>query len=204
MSTDWSGRVRGAEHFTAAYDTQPPWDTGRPQAALLAAAERGLFAGHVLDAGCGTGEHALLAASRGLPATGVDIVPEAIRQAREKAEQRGLDVRFEVGDARDLRALGETYDTVVDCGLFHVLDDEDVTAYVDGLRAVVRPGGRMLLLCFSDAQPGEGGPRRVPKSAITDAFADGWEVEAIDEAGIEVAYGYDDLVRAWLATIRRS
>ncbi len=40
-----------------------PWDIGRPQPAFARLADRGLLAGRVLDAGCGTGEHTLLAAA---------------------------------------------------------------------------------------------------------------------------------------------
>jgi SAM-dependent methyltransferase len=203
VSAEWDRQVRGAEAFAGAYERQPPWDIGRPQAALRDAADRGLLAGHVLDAGCGTGEHALLAAGLGLGATGVDVVPEAIRRARAKARDRGLDVRFEVADVLGLRALGETYDTVVDCGLFHALDPSDAAGYVTELGHVVRPGGLVLLLCFSDQVPGDAGPRRVRRSEIRDAFASGWAVESVEDAAIEVAFGPVDAVHAWLATIRR-
>ena len=56
------------ESFFDRYDAPPPWDIGRPQPAI----EPLSFSGRVLDVGCGTDEHALLAASRGLEATGVD------------------------------------------------------------------------------------------------------------------------------------
>ena len=70
-------------------DQPPPWDIGRPQPALVRLAEQGLFGGHVLDVGCGTGEHALLAAAHGGTATGVDLSPRAISQARAKAAEIG-------------------------------------------------------------------------------------------------------------------
>ena len=49
---------------------QPPWDIGRPQPAFLALADAGVIRGRVLDVGCGTGEHVLLCADRGLDAVG--------------------------------------------------------------------------------------------------------------------------------------
>jgi len=50
------------EVYTA--DTPPPWDIGRPQPAFVRLADDGLLRGQVLDAGCGRGEQALLAADR--------------------------------------------------------------------------------------------------------------------------------------------
>ena len=65
-------RPRRPEDFDALYERGcPPWDIGRPQRAFLRLAEDGAFRGRMLDVGCGTGEHALLAASMGLEATGV-------------------------------------------------------------------------------------------------------------------------------------
>jgi hypothetical protein len=43
---------------------------------------------------------------------------------------------------------------VLDCGLFHIFNDDDRAAFADSLRSVLRPGGRYFMLCFSDQQPG--------------------------------------------------
>ena len=58
--------------FNDAYRGTPPWDIGRPQGAFRAIADAGALHGRVLDAGCGTGEHALLAASLGFDTTGIE------------------------------------------------------------------------------------------------------------------------------------
>jgi cyclopropane fatty-acyl-phospholipid synthase-like methyltransferase len=105
--------------------TPPPWDIGRPQPAFVRLADNGLLGGRVLDAGCGTGEHTLLAAARGADAVGVDVSPRATAHARAKAAQRGVIARFEVADALDLGQLGMTFDTVIGSGLFHVFDDQE-------------------------------------------------------------------------------
>ena len=145
--------------FRAMYDAgPPPWDIGRPQPAFLELAEQGVLAGRVLDVGCGTGEHALMAAARGLDATGIDAVPRAITLAQRKARDRGLAARFLVWDALKLPDLGEEFDTVVDSGLFHVFDDEDRRRFVASLHAIMPTGSRYHLLCFSDRQPGTSGP----------------------------------------------
>ena len=58
------------------------------------------------------------------------------------------------------------------------------------------------MLCFSDRQPGDYGPRRVSQDEIRESFADGWGVEAIDEAKLEVTFAPEG-ARAWRATIVR-
>ena len=184
--------------------TPPPWDVGRPQPAFVRLADRGALRGHLLDAGCGTGENALLAAAHSADVVGVDVSPTAIARARAKAAERGLSARFEVADALHLSQLGLTFDTVIDSGLFHVFDDENRASYVASLASVLRSGGSCYLMCFSDLQPGTFGPRRVRKDEIISAFSDGWSVTGIEadefvvnrELGIATA-------RAWLATIRR-
>jgi SAM-dependent methyltransferase len=182
-----------------------PWDIGRPQPAFVRLADEGRLTGRLLDAGCGSGENALLAASRGADVTGIDIAPTAIARAREKASGRGLTARFEVADALDLGRLGRTVDTVIDSGVFHVFDDDDRARYVASLAAVLRPGGACYLMCFSDRQPGAWGPRRVRADELRSAFGDGWDVESItaDLFDINPMEGATQ-VQAWLASIRRS
>jgi SAM-dependent methyltransferase len=186
--------------FEAAYRGTPPWDIGHPQPAFLHLAQTGLLQGRVLDVGCGTGEHALLAASLGLEATGIDAAPTAISRAQGKAQERHLAVRFVVGDALDLAALGERFDTVLDCGLFHVFSDEERTRFVYSLATVVVPHGHYYLLCFSEQEPGDWGPRRVSQAEIRASFASGWRVEALERATLEVTFG---AAAAWLVQIRR-
>ena len=146
---------------------------------------------------------ALTAASLGLEVTGIDVAAAAIERARQKAAQRGLDARFVIGSVLDLSSLGQLFDAVLDSGLFHVLEDDDRSAFVDGLRAVVPPGGRYFLLCFSDRQPGVFGPRRITQDELRAAFADGWRVDSIEPAMIDSAV-QRGAAHAWLAAITRT
>ena len=187
---------------------QAPWDIGRPQPAFARLADDGLLAGRVLDAGCGTGEHTLLAAASGADAVGIDLSPLAIGRAREKAATRGIKARFEVADALNLADLGLTFDTIIDSGLFHVFDDDGRARYVQSLSSVLRPGGTCYLMCFSDRQPGTVGPRRVSENELRAAFGDGWAVQFIVADAFDLvpsAVGLFGTVsaQAWLATISR-
>jgi SAM-dependent methyltransferase len=96
------------EHFRNAYSEKPPWDIGRPQAVFRALADKVI--GSVLDAGCGTGEHALFFASRGHEVTGFDFLEEAIAAAKRKAEERGLAATFLVKDALKLQGWPARFD----------------------------------------------------------------------------------------------
>jgi cyclopropane fatty-acyl-phospholipid synthase-like methyltransferase len=185
----------------------PPWDIGRPQPAFLALAEAGTVRGRVLDAGCGTGEHVLMCAARGLDATGIDVSATALGLAEEKVRKRGggTPARFLHRDARQLAGMGESFDTVLDCGLFHALHGPDRAAYVAGLREVLVPGGRYLMMCISDREPG--GFARVHGVARADVAAEfgdgGWQVDAIEPASMAVTTDPAGL-RAWLVTVTRA
>jgi SAM-dependent methyltransferase len=197
MSQSWDESYTGA--------ARPPWDIGRPQPAFVRLADQGRLCGRVLDAGCGTGEHALLAASEGADVTGIDVAPTAIARARAKAAERGLTVRFEVADALDLESLGLDADTVIDSGVFHVFDDGDRARYVAGLASVLRPGGVCYLMCFSDSQPGDWGPRRISADELRTAFSTGWAIEALSPDTFDInPFAGSAQANAWLAVIRRS
>ncbi len=202
--------INGARTFESAYEGQPPWDIPGRQPAFVGLEEAGLIRGSVLDAGCGTGENALYLASRGHEVWGLDFIPVAIERANVKAKERGLGVHFQVGDSLKLDQLGRTFDTVIDCGLFHTFADEERPLYVSALATVVRPGGSVHILCFSDQEPPGLGPRRVTQQEIRDAFRDGWQVTEIREARFQstdhpVARTFSPGgPKAWLATITRS
>lgn len=195
------------ETFENAYAGKAPWDIGKPQPALVNLAD--MITGSVLDAGCGTGENALFFAQRGHKVTGIDYLPEPIERAQRKAAERGITATFVVADATKLGALGEQYDSVIDCGLFHTFSDDDRQRYVTGLASVVKPGGRIFLLCFSDQEPGEQGPRRITTGELRAAFAEGWIVESIQPTRFEARRDIEDLnfspggPKGWLAQIRR-
>ncbi len=196
-------RLTGLPWDASYRDGPAPWDTGRPQPAVELVASAGGFAGAVLDAGCGSGENALHLASLGLAVLGVDVAETALALARAKAVERGIDVEFATADALRLERLERTFETVLDCGLFHTFDRDERPGYVASLALVTRHDGTLYLLCFSDEGP-DTGPHPISPEELRAAFSPGagWNVSAIEPDRIRTRY-HDEGAPAWLATITR-
>ena len=196
-------RLTGLPWDASYHDGPAPWDIGRPQPAIVCLASEGGFAGAVLDAGCGTGENALHIASLGLSVLGVDVAETALAIARQKADDRGIEVEFALADAFHLERLGRMFDTVLDCGLFHTFDRDERAAYVASLASLTEPDGSLYVLCFSDDGP-DIGPHPVRQEELRAAFnpRKGWNVTVIEPDRIQTRY-HNDGAPAWLATIKR-
>lgn len=205
-------RPSAEERFTGYYAAaRAPWDIGRPQAAFVSAGDA--IRGRVLDIGCGTGDLAIWLAERGRTVTGVDFLAQPLAAARAKAAARGVAVNFLQMDARDVGEIPERFDAVTDCGLFHSFDDSGRAAYVQALAKLLEPSAAVFVLCFSTAEPGTHGPRRVTEDELRAAFHTGWLVERLEAARFEVVPGILPGIldaeftpggaRAWFAVIRR-
>ena len=97
-----------------------------------------------LDAGCGTGFLAFELAARGHRVTGVDFAPAMIAEARRKAAERALSVRFEEGDAERLPFGAASFDLVISRHVLWTLPHPE--AAVDEWIRVLRPGGRLVIV----------------------------------------------------------
>lgn len=189
--------------FVEAYQGTPPWDIGRPQPVFERLADANEIVGPVLDVGCGTGENALYLAERGFDVLGVDGVEAAVAAARSKARERGLEASFEVLDALALPQLGRVFVSVIDSGLFHVFEDDERPLYVASLAAALAADGRYFMLCFSEHEPGSGGPRRVTQQEIRATFRPPlFAVQSVEAAEMATLLA-DEPKHAWFARIRR-
>ncbi len=157
----------------------------------------------MLDVGCGTGEHSLLAAALGLPVLGVDVAETALAMARKKAGDRGVKAEFAVADALHLEALDRRFRTVLDCALFHTFNEVERPGYVASLASVAEQGGTLYVLCFSDEGPGIG-PHPVREEELRAAFppGSGWQIVSIKPGRMQTRI-HDNGASAWLATMKR-
>lgn len=188
------------ELFHQIYEGEAPWDTGRPQPAVLELIEDDAFRSPLLDLGCGTGENALRIAASGCKVLGVDLVPRAVELAKEKASTRSVaGATFEVGDALAL-GLPRRFATVLDAAVFHVFSDDDRPRYAESVASVLAEGGLLHVFVFTE-NLGGGGPRRVSQDEIRSTFGgEAWRIEAIELSTYETRTGEKE---AWHARIRR-
>jgi SAM-dependent methyltransferase len=104
--------------------------------------------GAALDLGCGTGTNTIFMAKQGWQAFGLDFVPEAIKKARGKAQQAGVNgrARFQVADVTRLDEMDLPQSGfALDMGCFHGLSPDGQRRYAEGLAKTMVPGGRYML-----------------------------------------------------------
>jgi SAM-dependent methyltransferase len=102
-------------------------------------------AGRVLDVGCGAGVEAIYLAGLGLEVIGVDSSREALRRARERADEAGVEVDWRLESVYRLPVDDAWADLVLDRGCLHGIDREDRPDYAREIERVLRSGGRLLL-----------------------------------------------------------
>ena len=166
----------------------PPWDTKAPKETVVGWQESGLVRGDVLDIGCGLGDNAIYLANRGHTVTGLDISPTALITAERRAKDAGVEVIFAVADATKLEGYTDAFDTVIDSGMFHCLDDDGKRSYLTALHRATRASARLLMACFCDAQPDEGPfPRPVvSEQTLRDSMGTtGWEITSLETATVQ-------------------
>lgn len=115
--------VEGAEQFIGRLDIRP--------------GER------VLDVACGSGNLAIPGARAGAVVTGVDIAPNLVAGARQRAQAEGLTIRFDEGNVEALPYASASFDTVLT--MFGAMFSPRPALVVDELIRVTRPGGRVVM-----------------------------------------------------------
>lgn len=166
--------------------TTPPWDNEAPSESVIAWHSRGWVHGDVLDIGCGYGDNAVYLAQNGHPVTGLDISPTALKTAEQRAGKAGVDVTFAVADSTKLDGYTEAFDTVIDSGLFHSLDDDSRRRYAAAVHKATRPDATLLLSCFSDINPvGKEWRPAVSEETLREVLGGaGWDITSLEPATV--------------------
>ena len=100
----------------------------------------------VLELGTGTGPGAIYLAERGFDVHAIDLIPEAIVEARRIASKRGLEVRCEVMDVTRIPHHGPAYDLILDSYCLQgIVLDADREAVFRAVKARLHPCGYYLV-----------------------------------------------------------
>jgi ubiquinone/menaquinone biosynthesis C-methylase UbiE len=99
--------------------------------------------GDVLEVAVGTGLN-LPFYSTDAPVTGIDLSPEMLAIARERAADLGREADLREGDAHELTFADESFDSVV-C-TYSLCNIPDTDRAVDEMKRVLKPGGNLILV----------------------------------------------------------
>lgn len=185
--------------------TTPPWDTKAPKENVVGWQDAGLIHGEVLDIGCGLGDNAVYLAQQGHSVTGLDISPTALITAERRANDAGVEVRFAVADATKLDGYADAFDTVIDSGMYHCLDDGAKRSYAAAVHRATRLGATLLLGAFSDANAQDRDwPRpMVSEQTLRETLGDaGWEITSVTSETIQLPHEGTDAA-LWLVQAQR-
>ena len=136
--------------------------------------------GVALDAGCGTGRHAVWLAQQGWTVVGVDGVDKPLREARARAEAAGVSHRttFVKDDATRMVnvSIRPLYDLVVDVGCFHGLRPAEQKSFAAWVTRNTRGDAEVLIHAVT---PRSGiGPKGLDEERLSNAFGPDWAITA--------------------------
>jgi len=168
-------------------NTNTPFDIEEPDEWIASLAKSGKIHGNVLDSGCGPGRNSIYLAGQGYSVLGADISTNAVERAKRKAAGKGNRAQFLQANMCELTGYENHFDTVVDIGCFHSLDERDRGAYAAALRRACRAGAVVYLRAFRWNHPSGKGSPALSEEQIRAAFAaNGWVVKEIVEREIEL------------------
>ena len=154
------------------------WDKGAPSPAMRQYLERHAVRGRALVPGCGRGHEVALAVGHGLDATGLDIAPTGIAEARAKYPH--LADRFMMGNLFDPpEKLRGAFDVVLEHTCMSALPPPLRADYRRGIDLTLRHGGLLIGVWYIDPalDPGaEGPPFPFSVADLTALFAEGYAI----------------------------
>jgi len=176
----WIRKFSKRLFFRLLYLKTPPWDSGISPPELNAFLENHP-PGRALDLGCGTGTNLLTLRQQGWEVTGIDFVPKAIRQARRKARQAGLQVHLIAGDVSNPRLYQGAYDLILDMGCYHALNPGQRKKYRANITNHLSAQGTYMLYGFITED--RGGISEEDVTAFEQGFRLEKRVDSSDQSG---------------------
>lgn len=166
---DWDEKYRRGETF---------WDKGAASPPMREYLGRHKLSGRALVPGCGHGHEVALAVEHGLDATGLDIAPTGVAEAR--ALYPHLAERFITGDLFDPpKEMRGAFDVVLEHTCMSGLHPTLRASYRRGIDLTLKRGGLLVGVWFINPalDPGdEGPPFPLSVAGLTALFVDGYAV----------------------------
>ena len=134
------------------YFRQPPWDTGISPPELLDFIKTH-HPGSAIDIGCGTGTNVITLVKAGWKVTGVDFAPRALKLAKRKLNQVGVQAKLFLKDATQLQGINGPFDFAFDLGCFHGMSQNGKPKYLNQLHRILAPNGFWLMYGFLKSDP---------------------------------------------------
>ncbi len=99
---------------------------------------------YILDVGSGTGFLSILLGELGHICEGIDISEGMMAVAKEKAKEKGLDIKFTFGDAENLSMKDNTYDVIINRHILWTLPNPEKA--IKEWKRVLKPGGKLIII----------------------------------------------------------
>lgn len=106
----------------------------------------------LLEVGCGAGNNLWFAASEGFRVAGVEASPTAVKHARRRLADAGLEGDVMVGGFTPLPFTDAAFDLALDRAALTCVPEAECAEALGELRRVVAPGGKLLFTPYSAAQ----------------------------------------------------
>lgn len=174
------------------YRTRAPWDSIRVRPSLRALVEGGMITPDAypktLDLGCGTGANVVYLAKQGFESHGVDFSEVAIRKARHRAIEAGVQAHLVVADlTAEIEGLETSYDFLIDFGTLDDLRGEARKKMAGTITRLSRAGSKFLEFCFYGSREelpwfsfrGTSRFSHIAPGELEELFGANWDVELL-------------------------
>ena len=195
--------------WNARYSAAPAMFGQAPNEFLTEQAHRLRPGMRALALGDGQGRNGIWLAQQGLSVTALDWSEVGMAHAAEQAARAGVALRTVVADATAWDWPEAAFDLVA--WIYVHLPPADRALACAGVRRALKPGGLLVLECFSPAQEGRrsGGPREPAllwTRAIVEAEFPGFEVLALLEGAVRLDEGlkHQGLAEVVRAVLRKA